>query len=457
MQILTLPSILERVLSEAKIDTIYFTIDPVSLKVASQITLKKVRKKYINSLEDFIMEWLTDPADAIVVLAPEKPEVLGTVSLLSNFVPISSRNGEKTTGKNCIFILLARNKEVARTIVGHAIESNVEILMPFDLDALAYILITLVRNKRSGVIVCESSLIEEGRVASSQPAGTTSLVNIEMPAIEIGSGSAVVLTSGAMFKTIFSLLSEHGLLEKVRLIGILKFSPSLAGYLVSILKNYKYIAVVDQTNIVELLLRSSAYDLIAQGEIGWIPEIVNILRNAIKSTSTESSSILCSLKGFLSLDSRIEDAPKVQTRDEILFLVSSGIDKFIKDATRAESFSVLCVKPLTLAQSDSNSLEIHESMNYASRSENTIIIMHISHLTKYFSIIRPFLKEDDRVVMAIADASFIEKGLLDRLKDTLRSSLEHTGMKIPVIDLAECDLDDVLRKLRKFRKIIVLA
>ncbi|MCR8487765.1 MAG: hypothetical protein NDP22_05110, partial [Crenarchaeota archaeon] len=157
MQMLSLPYVLERLSLEANIDIIHFAIDPISLKVASQISLKKLRKKYIKSLEGFISEWSADPVDTVVVLSPEKFEVSRVIGLLNNIVPILQQNGKKLDVKLCIFVILARSEELVRDILCYSIRHGTELLLPFDLEAFANSMLTLARNKRSGIIICEPS------------------------------------------------------------------------------------------------------------------------------------------------------------------------------------------------------------------------------------------------------------------------------------------------------------
>ncbi|MCR8471127.1 MAG: hypothetical protein NDP12_04680, partial [Crenarchaeota archaeon] len=243
MQMLSLPYVLERLSLEANIDIIHFAIDPISLKVASQISLKKLRKKYIKSLEGFISEWSADPVNTVVVLSPEKFEVSRVIGLLNNIVPILQQNGKKLDVKLCIFVILARSEELVRDILCYSIRHGTELLLPFDLEAFANSMLTLARNKRSGIIICEPSLIEESLVISSQPVETKTSMTIDTSTIEIGSGPVVALAFGVVFKSIFNVLLAQKMLDMVRLTGILKFDSSLANYLVDVLKNHRYVVV----------------------------------------------------------------------------------------------------------------------------------------------------------------------------------------------------------------------
>ncbi|MCR8473634.1 MAG: hypothetical protein NDP21_05260, partial [Crenarchaeota archaeon] len=317
MQMLSLPYVLERLSLEANIDIIHFAIDPISLKVASQISLKKLRKKYIKSLEGFISEWSADPVNTVVVLSPEKFEVSRVIGLLNNIVPILQQNGEKPDVEFCIFVILARSEELVRDILCYSIRHGTELLLPFDLEAFANSMLTLARNKRSGIIICEPSLIEESLVISSQPVETKTSMTIDTSTIEIGSGPVVVLAFGVMFKSIFNVLLAQKMLDMVRLTGILKFDSSLANYLVDVLKNHRYVVVADQAGTIKPLIHSLAYDLVARGELKWIPEIVDISKGLDGSVSIDSLDISQSLKDFLALGARAEDVLKIQTRNEI--------------------------------------------------------------------------------------------------------------------------------------------
>ncbi|MCR8454495.1 MAG: hypothetical protein NDP13_05875 [Crenarchaeota archaeon] len=457
MQMLSLPYVLEKLSLEANIDIIHFAIDPISLKVASQISLKKLRKKYIKSLEGFISEWSADPVDTVVVLSPEKFEVSRVISLLNNIVPILQQNGKKPDVKLCIFVILARSEELVRDILCYSIRYGTELLLPFDLEAFANSMLTLARNKRSGIIICEPSLIEESLVISSQPVETKTSMTIDTSTIEIGSGPVVALAFGVVFKSIFNVLLAQKMLDMVRLIGILKFDSSLANHLVDVLKNHKYIVVADQTGTIKPLIHSLAYDLVARGELKWIPEIVDISKGLDGSVSIDSLDISQSLKDFLALGARAEDVLKIQTRNEIYFLVPDAISKFIKGITGRRQFSVLCIKPLSLGLPDASSLEIQELAKCVFKSENMIVVVHMSHLTEFFDIFEFLLKENDKTVIIIADTSLVEKGLLSKLKNELHDVLKRTGMSIPMIDLAEYDLDKIIDKLKKFKKMAILA
>ncbi|MEM2656812.1 MAG: hypothetical protein QXH98_05830, partial [Candidatus Korarchaeota archaeon] len=106
---------------------------------------------------------------------------------------------------------------------------------------------------------------------------------------------------------------------------------------------------------------------------------------------------------------------------------------------------------------DASSLEIQELAKCVFKSENMIVVVHMSHLTEFFDIFEFLLKENDKTVIIIADTSLVEKGLLSKLKDKLHDVLKRTGMSIPMIDLAEYDLDKIIDKLKKFKKMAILA
>ncbi|MCR8433815.1 MAG: hypothetical protein NDP24_06270, partial [Crenarchaeota archaeon] len=292
---------------------------------------------------------------------------------------------------------------------------------------------------------------------SSQPVETKTSMTIDTSTIEIGSGPVVALAFGVVFKSIFNVLLAQKMLDMVRLIGILKFDSSLANHLVDVLKNHKYIVVADQTGTIKPLIHSLAYDLVARGELKWIPEIVDISKGLDGSVSIDSLDISQSLKDFLALGARAEDVLKIQTRNEIYFLVPDAISKFIKGITGRRQFSVLCIKPLSLGLPDASSLEIQELAKCVFKSENMIVVVHMSHLTEFFDIFEFLLKENDKTVIIIADTSLVEKGLLSKLKNELHDVLKRTGMSIPMIDLAEYDLDKIIDKLKKFKKMAILA
>ncbi len=451
--VFSLATILEELASEAGIDRIFFALDPISLKIASQITLRRIRKKFIKSLEEFLKEWIKDPRKAVILLSPEREEIRKVLIQLEGFLPILLRNEA-----NCVFIILAKERNVVKEILNFSFESSIEFIIPPDLSSLAKFLFGSVEAKKCSVIVCEPMLIEEGHIGFSYGLRTSEAIGVESSATEIGHGPVAILTLGAMFRFVANIIFEQEMLSDVKLIGFLKLGSFVRENLVSILRRHRYVIIADYTGTIIPIASSIAYNLVSQSEIEWVPEIVDLLGDLGSGEAMDPMGVTNMLRGFLGRGPKTQSENIIKMRNEIIFLLSGHTESFVDYMNSQTDFEVLCVKPFISNNSRIGRIRIHELMRLPLIDKNFIVVTHISYLIRFFDSFRPLIElKDGRSTVIVVDTTFVERSLLDKLLDILDNMLMSLKERISILNLKEDSFEEIANKLKKTGRVIVLA
>ena len=452
--VLSLATIVEESAVKNDISNIFFIADPITLKIASQITLRRIRKRFVFSIEEFLDVWAEDPCKAIIILAPEVDEVSKVFTVIKELVHISLRNGNKA---KIIPLMLLRNGDVMRSVMKLAVESGIDVVFPPDLNSLVMFLLRVANADEAGIIVCEPSLIEVEQVGESYDHKMLESLDKMSATTEIGKGRVAVLALGSMFRFLANLAIEQGIMDDVKLIGILRFGSSTGDIFASVLKKYKYLIVADPSRTMYSLLSSQAYYLLSRGEIGWIPEIIDLFEYLDSNRVIDFMGVTRILKSFLGrgVEEGLED---IKTRNEVAFLLSESAEGFVENIAKKFDLEVLYVKPFVPSRIRAKTVGLNGVVRCVLGSENILVVVHATYLIRFFDVFRLLLaRKNKRSIIILADTTFVDWGLNQKVVNVLENLVGKFRGEVSVFSLREDSPDGIFSKLRKLRRIIVLT
>ncbi len=451
---ISISSVIEKIISRYDVNEMYVHIDPISLKVASDIAIEKVRRVYIETIDEILFRIMESPGKFIFLVSPKSADICSLFELMKKIVHISQRNENIKRG---MVIFLATSKSIFYGIIDYVLKYDLPIHVPMDINSVASSGVELFvdGNKKVSIVVIEPEIIDMEIVGKEIDFKSMESNIVDRPithGIRIGHGKLGVVGLGYILSVAMDVINESELNDRLTLYGLFRIDSSVREEIREILSKHKNILFLGCKKVVGDIVRSIAEDLIENGEIDWVPNITfaeDFFDNIETFGKQAIKYVLFNVLGL----GEIDNSMNISAYSRIRLSLHKGVIDILDRFREELGHEVIALSPLYDRNIKSILSDMFEVLNHVLLGgKNYIILAHLCDLNLSIDMLKNLSEKFDGKMVIIAVSEYMTENLRKQLTKKISNSLQQSMLILSIDD----GLEKILKKVKKRNKALVV-
>ena len=442
----SVPGILERIASRYEVDRLLISMDPISLRIAENMKLGRLRKTYFLGLDECFVKALSMSENFMVVVFADGSNYLALFNIVRKIAHILEQNGDT---KSMIFIA-SSNKEVFNRLISLAYASHLRVVVPPDFSTIA---------------VAGSVLFGKGGLSYLIVISEPEIVNLETfeeefdfdsieksfsyPDMDLnlnfGGGKVAIVGLGCVLGSILDVVNRANLRRDLTVYGVVHIDENLDKYLEGIILKHNNIILVGP-DLLAGILKNKAQKLIEDGKLRRIPSIIAIEKNYSNIGPLSMDALENFIKSFLGRGTKAE-VEHVEIDSEVRLYYGEKVSDIISGLMKSiKKLRIMVVRPL---EADISTVDYVDDLFdvYAIVAKNkgeltNVVVCHISKIMEMLDILKAIVNLEAKNICIVSTLGVPEKVFRAISKEIS----EVLGPKVGVV---EEDFEENIPKMAK--------
>lgn len=450
---ISVSSILEKMISRYSIDEIYIHMDPISLKFSSEITIKRVRRIYVENVGSFLFKMLESDRKFIFLVGVGKGSICSIFHVLRKIVHISQRNENMRQG---LIVLFALDESVFSDIIDIVLKNDIPLYVPMDMNSIMALGIKsfVDGSDRINIMVIEPEIAnmevigEEVDLKSMEKnLANSSLVQN----VKVGRGRLAVIGFGYALSTAMDVIKESEIIDDISLYGFIKIDSTMRKNIENILSKHRNVVFLVFKNIINDRIRSIAEKLIEDGKINWVPNITfveDFFDNPGRISKQAIRYVLLNILGLGSLD----EAPNISTFSKIRLNLCEKTVKLLNELKDELKSDIIAISPLYDRSVEIILSDMYDLFNYVISEKSYIVLAHLCDFASNVDVLQKLSKLSDKKMVFVAVTDYVGEGLKKQLTKKITGVIQQ---HMSILSFEE-GLEKILKKIKKRNKALVI-